>query len=294
MTRIVDQTTGMAMTKRLDEDQVRRYRETGIHFPVTAFAAEQAADLLKQFEQLESDEGGRIRPSTNRKPHLLVPWIAELIRSPQILDAVEDVLGPNILCWGSQFFPKDPHDPSFISWHQDATYWGLSTADVLTVWLALTPSNRSNGCMRVVPGTHLQQVRHRDTFDTANMLSRGQEIAVDVSEEEAVDVVLRPGEFSMHNVLLFHGSKPNSSDIRRVGYAIRYIPTHARQTVGVRDSATLVRGVDSYGNFELEQAPVAAFDEAAVAQHRRAVGESRQSLLMGAAVPEGNGQRQSM
>ena len=268
------------MTARLSAEQVKQYRASGIVFPLTAFDEEGAGALLNKFEQLEQREGGRISPGTNRKPHLLVPWLSELIRSPSILDAVEDVLGPNLLCWGSQFFPKAPRDPGFISWHQDATYWGLSTADVLTVWLALTPSNVANGCMRVVPGTHLSQVEHRDTEDGANMLSRGQEISVNVREEDAVDVVLRPGEFSMHNVLLFHGSKPNSADYRRVGYAIRYIPTHVRQTVASADSATLVRGVDTYGHFEHEAAPKSEFDADAIEQHRRAVDGARRSLLL--------------
>lgn len=269
------------MAKILTATEVTRFRDTGIHFPVDAFDATTTAQLLSRFEAVEAHDGGRLSPRTNKKPHLLLPWIADLIRSPRILDAVEDVLGPDLLCWSSQFFAKDAGDPNFISWHQDATYWGLSTSEVLTVWVALTPSTVQSGCMRVVPGSHKQQVAHRDTFASTNMLSRGQEIAVDVRDEDAVDVILRPGQFSMHNVLLFHGSEPNRADHRRIGYAIRYIPTHVRQTVGERDSATLVRGVDRFNHFEHEARPEADFSEAAVAHHRFVTDRQARVLFKG-------------
>lgn len=271
------------MTHILSPDQVNRYRETGVHFPVTAFTAEEAGGLLRAFNELEAHDGGRLSPRTNKKPHLLAPWIADLVRDPRILDAVEDVLGPNILVWSSQFFAKKAHDPGYISWHQDATYWGLSSSEVLTVWLAFTPSTLENGCLRVVPGTHHSQVEHIDKFDEKNLLSRGQEIAVEVREEDVVNIELQPGQFSMHNVLLFHGSEPNRADYPRIGYAIRYIPTHIRQTVGAADSATLVRGVDTYNYFEHEERPQGYFDEAAVAHHRMVTDRQARVLFKGAA-----------
>jgi hypothetical protein len=266
------------MGKVLNASEVENFRETGIQFPVNAFTESEVAGLLGRLEATEAHDGGRLAPHTNRKPHLLLPWANELIRHPRILDAVEDVLGPNLMCWSSQFFAKDAHDPAFISWHQDATYWGLSTTEVLTVWLALTPSTRESGCMQVVPGTHKGQVEHRDTFGESNMLTRGQEIAVEVRAEDVVNVILQPGQFSMHNVLLFHGSEPNRSSHRRIGYAMRFIPTHIKQTISASDSATLVRGVDSYGHFEHEPAPLAEFDPQAVAYHR-AVVERQLSLV---------------
>src|SRR5262249_57420913 len=112
---------------------------------------------------------------------------------PAILDAVGDVIGPDILVWSSSFFIKEPRDGAYVSWHQDATYWGLSEPDVVTAWIALTPSTVESGAMRMVPGTHHEQVAHHDTFAPGNLLSRGQEIAVEVDEARAVDVVLQPG-----------------------------------------------------------------------------------------------------
>jgi ectoine hydroxylase-related dioxygenase (phytanoyl-CoA dioxygenase family) len=139
----------------------------------------------------------------------LLAWVNDIIRDPRVLDPVESLLGPDILCWASGFFAKQPGDGTFISWHQDATYWGLSSPDVVTAWIALTPSTPESGCMRVVPGTHRAQIAHRDTFAKKNLLSRGQEIAAAVDEREAVDVVLAPGQMSLHHVLIVHGSNPS-------------------------------------------------------------------------------------
>ena len=106
-----------------------------------------------------------------------------------------------------------------------------------------SPADKVSGCMKFIAGTHREQVQHADTFDQNNLLTRGQEIAVEVDEARAVHVELKPGQASLHNVLLFHGSEPNRSDDRRIGLAVRYIPTHLKQAVGQRDWATLVRGL---------------------------------------------------
>jgi ectoine hydroxylase-related dioxygenase (phytanoyl-CoA dioxygenase family) len=139
--------------------------------------------------------------------------------------------------------------------------------------------------MRMVPGTHTGQVPHRDTFAPDNLLSRGQEIAVEVDEARAVDVVLRPGEMSLHHVRMFHGSLPNRSSDRRIGYAIRYIPTHVRQLAGARDSATLVRGVDRYGHFDPEEPPAADLDPAARARHAAIMQRQGELLYRGTSGP---------
>jgi ectoine hydroxylase-related dioxygenase (phytanoyl-CoA dioxygenase family) len=192
---------------------------------------------------------------------------------------VEPILGPNLLCWGGSFFAKKPHDPGFVTWHQDSTYWGLSRPDIVTAWIALTPSTAANGCMRVIPGSHTSdQLPHRDTFAEDNLLTRGQEIAVEVDESKAVDIVLGPGEFSLHHVRLVHGSKPNTSDVPRIGFAIRYLPTDVRQISGHPDSATLVRGTDEYGHFLPEPAPREDFDPDAVEFHARVMEANRKIL----------------
>ncbi len=273
------------MGKVLTDAQVAAYRRDGIHFPVDVFTPDEARALLARFEATEAAHGGRLPPRINQKPHLLYPWIADLVRHPRILDAIEDVHGPDLLCWSAQFFAKNAHDPSYVSWHQDGTYWGLSSPDVITAWVALTPSVPENGCMEVVPGTHLRQVEHVDTFADRNLLSRGQEIRVEVRPEERVPVILRPGQMSLHHVLIFHGSEPNTADYRRIGFAIRYIPTHVRQSNGPRESATLVRGTDRFGHFDLEERPAADMHPDAVARHAAIVERQLKILYAGAAQP---------
>jgi Phytanoyl-CoA dioxygenase (PhyH) len=265
----------------LSPAEVATYRRDGFHFPLTILTAAEAAAQRAKLEAIEAAQGGPLKAAMRHKPHLLFPWLNELVRHPRILDAVEDLLGPDLLCWSSTFFIKEGADRGFVSWHQDATYWGLSAPDVATVWLALTPANRENGCMKFIPGTHSHQVGHRDTFDPDNLLTRGQELEVTVNEAEAVLVELAPGEASLHHVMLFHGSEPNRSADRRIGLAIRYVPTHLRQIAGERDSATLVRGQDRYGHFDPEPAPSFDLAPEALALHAAITERQRRVLYRG-------------
>ena len=179
-------------------------------------------------------------------------WAYDLATHPRVLDAVEDVLGPDILVWTVSIFPKYPRDPGYISWHQDGTYWGLDSTRVTTAWIALTDSTVDNGCMRVVPGSHRRPILpHRDTYAADNRLSRGQEIEVEVDERDAVDVVLRAGEMSLHHVNIIHGSNPNPSDGSRIGFAPRFTTPETRQIDGEPLTAVLARGRDRSGHFQL-------------------------------------------
>jgi hypothetical protein len=268
----------------LSPTEITDYRKRGVLFPRPAVGAAAAQTLLEQFEALEREEGGRISKRTNHKPHLLLTWLADLVRHPTILDQVEGVLGPNLLCWASDFFSKSPDDGMRVTWHQDSTYWGLSKPDIVTAWVAFTPSSVESGCLRVVPGSHLMdQLPHGDTFAADNMLSRGQEISVKVDERDAVDVLLQPGEMSLHHVRLIHGSEPNRAAHRRIGFAIRYLPTDVRQISGLRDTATLVRGRDDHGHFDHEPAPASDFHPDAVAFHAQSYANSTNILYAGAA-----------
>ncbi|HTG22800.1 MAG TPA: phytanoyl-CoA dioxygenase family protein [Reyranella sp.] len=269
------------MPKLLTADQVSAYRRDGFHFPVRVLPTAEARAYRDRLEAQERALGGPLTGDMRHKVHLLFTWANELARHPRILDAVEDVIGPDILCWSTTFFTKEARSPSFVSWHQDATYWGLSTDDVITAWIAFADAPVESGAMKFWPGSHLKnQLEHRDTFAEDNLLTRGQEIAVEVPAGEGVDVALKAGEMSLHHVLLAHGSGPNTTDDRRIGYAIRYIPPHVRQ-LKVRDSATLVRGRDTHGNFDPEPAPHADLDAAALAAHRDAVERSAKALYAG-------------
>lgn len=258
---------------------MENYAERGFLFPLDGLAAEEVRALTLRVAELEASRPGWLFAKTTKKPHLLLTWLNALVRDARILEPVEKILGPNLLCWGASFFAKRAHDPGMVTWHQDSTYWGLSRPDIVTAWVAFTPSHRGNGCMRVIPGSHtVDQLPHRDTFDQHNLLTRGQEVAVEVDESHAVDVVLAPGQFSLHHVRLVHGSEPNTSDEPRIGFAIRYLPTYVKQVSGNPDSATLVRGVDEFGHFEPEPAPSADFHPDAVAFHARVMEANRKLL----------------
>jgi ectoine hydroxylase-related dioxygenase (phytanoyl-CoA dioxygenase family) len=269
------------LTNSLTPAQVEQYRRDGYLCPLPVLSTGEAARFRAALEAAEAAAGGSLPGPYRHKPHLLYGWAQELIRQPAILDAVEGIIGPDILAWETVFFTKEPRTEDYISWHQDITYWGLDQeGDVVTAWLALSPSTPESGCMRVVPGTHLREVvPHADTFGEHNMLSRGQEIAVEVDEDHAVDLVLQPGEMSLHHVKMFHGSRHNASADRRIGFAIRYLPPHVRQQAGAADSATLVRGEDRHGNFELEPVPAHDLAADAVAYHQM-VRDRRVAILM--------------
>ncbi|HKY93866.1 MAG TPA: phytanoyl-CoA dioxygenase family protein [Kiloniellales bacterium] len=268
--------------EKLPPADVAFYAEHGYLAPIAVLTPEEATRFRSCLERFEAEHPDR-KELLRDKTHLALRWADELIRHPRILDAVEQILGPDILCWSSEFFIKDAQDRKFVSWHQDSTYWGLEPPEVLTAWVALTDSMSANGAMRVIPGSHrIDQVPHRDTFAGDNLLSRGQEVALEMDESRAIALELQPGEMSLHHVRLIHGSEPNPSQRRRVGFAIRYLPTHVRQVVGQRDSAMLVRGIDRFGHFLLEQRPLADLDPEALAYHARMHEESAKIWMRGA------------
>lgn len=249
----------------LTSEQKKKYRDEGYLAPLPALAADEANEARRRIEEVEGRHGRRWPKAYAHKPHLLFTWLDALVRHPAILDTVESLVGPNILCWSSRFFIKDPNDGGVVSWHQDLPYWGLELSEsVVTVWLALSPATRENGVMKVIPGSHQKLVRHKAAAAN-NLLRKGQEVAVDVDESAAVHMELRTGEISLHHGLMFHASGENESDERRVGYAIRYIPTHIKSLAGLpRDTATLVRGIDRDHHFDLLAPPARDLDAAAV------------------------------
>jgi non-haem Fe2+, alpha-ketoglutarate-dependent halogenase len=262
----------------LSAPALAQYRRDGFHFPIRVISAAEAQALRDRLEAFEA--GKPLAGGLRHKTHLLFTWCWELIHNGAILDAVESVIGPDILCWSTTFFIKEARDPGYVSWHQDSTYWGLSEPDVITAWVALSPATLESGAMRVVPGSHGGQVKHRETFHKHNLLSRGQEIEVEVDGSKAVDLLLAPGEMSLHHVRLVHGSEPNRSGDRRIGLAIRYIPTRLKQSLG-RDGAVLVRGVDRYHHFEMEPRPDADLSPKALAAHQAAHERSMAILYAG-------------
>ena len=269
------------MTKLLSQAAVEAYRRDGYYSPVRVMSAADAQGFRAALEAHEAKSGQPLQGNMRHKTHLLFTWADALVHHPKVLDAVEDAIGPDILCWTTNFFIKEANSPGFVSWHQDSTYWGLDPDEVITAWIAFTEVHEANGYMQVIPGSHkIDQLPHVDTFHKDNLLSRGQEIAVEVDVSKAVGLAMHAGEMSLHHIKLVHGSAANRTGDRRIGLAIRYIPTYVRQTK-VRDSAMLVRGVDKYHHFDDEPRPVADLDEAALAAHADSVSRQVKALYQG-------------
>ena len=276
------------MPKILTQSQVDQYHREGCVFPIRVMSEAAAGELRERLEAFERETGGPLKGDLRHKSHLLFAWLGDLVRREKIVDAIEDLYGHDLFCWTTNFFIKEANNPAFVSWHQDSTYWGLDRPDVVTAWVAFTPANKSNGAMGYIPGTHLaDQIPHRDTFAKNNLLTRGQEVAVEVDEGKARTIELRPGEMSLHHVRLVHGSPPNPSNDRRIGLAIRYIPTSVKQIAG-EDSATLVRGVDAFHHFEHEPKPDRDMDPAFVALHKQITERNAQILYRGTQVKSYN------
>ncbi len=275
------------MPKLLTAEQVEQFDRDGFLSPIDVMSKAEIKTYRDRLETYERSIGEPIQSNMRHNVHLLFTWADELIRHPQVLDAVEDVLGPNLMCWITNFFIKEANDPGFVSWHQDSTYWGLDPSDVVTAWIALSDAPIESGAMKMLPGSHKwDQISHRDTFHEHNLLSRGQEIEMDVDDKDGVFVPMDAGQMSLHHIKLCHGSSPNTTDDRRIGLAVRYIPTHVRQVKVQRDGAVLVRGEDVHNNFEFDPSPVADLDAAAVAAHQRSVDRLLGALMDGTEAQE--------
>lgn len=272
------------MGKCLSDSACAQYRDAGFYHPVDVLSPTEVAACRAQLEAIERAQGHPITGPGRSKSHVLYRWIDELIRHPRILDAVEDLIGPDILCWNTVWWIKEPMSPAFVSWHQDKLYVGLDTDEFITAWLALSPATPESGCMRILPGSHRQDILpHNDEYQEHNLLSRGQEIAVPVDESQAVAMALAPGQISLHNVRLAHASAPNRSSDRRIGLSMHFIPPGTRQIAKDWDSATLVRGEDRYGHFTPTPRPTHDLAEEAVRFHERATDAFRSIVFKDAA-----------
>lgn len=235
----------------LSADQAEAYRRDGFISGIPVFDADRVAEVRRAIETLEHRHrngagGHNLNQFFRVNGHIVIPLLAELARSDRILDAVESLLGPNLLVWSVELFIKEPGSKKSVSWHQDITYWGMGeTDDEITAWVALSDVSVEAGCMRFLPGSHLGGlVAHDDTFAEDNLLSRGQEIT-GVDEAKAVHGALRPGDMSLHHGRCLHASGPNRSKDRRIGLAIRYVTPEVRDKAPGRDYAMLVRGQDA-------------------------------------------------
>jgi hypothetical protein len=256
--------------KLLSQRQIDQYHEQGFLAPIDVMPEDEALAYAQRLQAAEFEYPDELNSENRNNPHLSFKFLDELAHHPLILDAVEDLIGAAFSLWGSVLFIKEPHSSHFVSWHQDATYMGITPHDYVTPWLALTPSNLETGCMSMIPGSHKEPIKpHEETFHENNILTRGQAILA-VDESIAVDLILRPGQMSLHHAKIIHGSQPNRSRQRRVGYALQAcMPAGARQILG-ENYWLPMRGDCAQPDFVELKRPAAEMDSTGVGERNKA------------------------
>lgn len=274
----------------LTENSVKSYWDEGFLFPIPALSAQKALAYRTELEAIETKwlDNGLPLPLTTYKrvnAHCVMPMAWRLATEPGLLDVIQGILGPDIMIYAAEFFIKEAHTPQIVSMHQDLTYWGLGAIDgLVTAWIALSPATPASGCMDFVRASHKNPILpHDDTFDENNLLSRGQEVRVDVADTDKVAIKLDPGQISLHHGLTIHGSGPNISDDRRIGAVVRYCRPDIAQTTGKTDYAALVRGKDTHHNFTHMPAPTADFAPESLTLYDEIRAAQAQVMMKGAA-----------
>jgi hypothetical protein len=253
------------VTKALTAEQVRSYSDDGFLFPFALYTPDQAAELFQKYEALETSIGDSPMEKFRIKAQLPFPWLCDVVREPKLLDAVEDLIGPDILCWGASFFAKKPHDPGYVSWHTDSFFYGFEPADTLSAWLAFNASTIEAGCVKYIPGTHKgPPAVHEIKPHKNNLIPIGQTV-IDVDEDRAVDAVLQAGEIVFHHESVVHGSAPNNADHPRVGLSIHYVAPHIKETRFDGSTAMLVRGENKYDYWGVDPEPQKDMDPICIA-----------------------------
>jgi chlorinating enzyme len=270
------------MSKVLTQSQVDYFRSEGYLFPFRAMSEAEALHCRQRIEAYENSGAGDANKTLKIKAHLCAPWLVDIARRPAILDVVEDLIGPDILLFGSSIFAKNGRDSRYVSWHQDSAYFGLDPHKEITVWVGFTESTIEKGCLRVMPKSHLgADMKHTETYAPENMLARGQSIE-GLDESKAVSIELKAGQFSVHQERTAHASGPNRADDRRIGFAFFYVPTSVKSTIG-RRRATLVRGTDSFGFWDPESLPRFDQDPVSMAELASSFGQYRDGEIKQAA-----------
>ena len=234
----------------LSSNQLKQYEDEGFVSPINIFSKEKANEIRDEIELIEKEIPGELDNSGRYNAHLISPLLDEVTHHPKILDAVQSLIGEDILVCGTTLFIKNPHEKGFVSYHQDAKYIGLEPHNWVTAWVAITDSNEHNGCMRMWSGSHKDSLKdHDQMFNEGNLLTRGQTVN-NVPKEKTTPLILKAGQMSLHHPTVVHGSDLNKSDDRRIGFVIQsYIGANVKQVIG-KNSVQLARGVDSYNYHE--------------------------------------------
>ncbi len=238
----------------LSSNQLKEYNEQGYLAPLDILSKSEALETRKEIELIEKKLPNEIDKSGRYNVHLISPKLDSIVHNSKILDAVECIIGKNILVCSTTLFIKNPHEKGFVSYHQDAKYIGLEPHNWVTAWVAITDSNEHNGCMKMWPKSHLNIKDHNEKFNKGNLLTRGQTVE-NVPEDEVKSIELKSGQMSLHHPRIVHGSEINKSNDRRIGFVIQsYIGTNVKQTLG-KNSVQLARGEDKFHYHEVINRP---------------------------------------
>ena len=234
----------------LSSNQLKQYEDEGFVSPINIFSKEKAGDIRSEIELIEKKIPKELEKSGRYNAHLISPLLDEVTHNSKILDAVQSLIGENILVCGTTLFIKNPNEKGFVSYHQDAKYIGLEPYNWVTAWVAITDSNEKNGCMRMWSGSHKDNLKEHDQkFNEGNLLTRGQTVK-NVPKDKTTPLVLKAGQMSLHHPTVVHGSDLNKSNDRRIGFVIQsYIATDVKQILG-KNSVQLARGVDKFNFHE--------------------------------------------
>ena len=230
----------------LNSNQLKQYEDEGFVSPINIFSKEKAKEIRNEIELIEKNMPEELEKSGRYNAHLISPLLDEVTHNSKILDAVESLIGKNILVCGTTLFIKNPYEKGFVSYHQDAKYIGLKPHNWVTAWVAITDSNEENGCMRMWSGSHKDNLKnHNQMFNEGNLLTRGQTIN-NVPKDEVKPLILKAGQMSLHHPKVVHGSELNKSNDRRIGFVIQsYIGTNVKQVLGI-NNVQLARGLDEF------------------------------------------------
>ena len=245
----------------LSSNQLKQYEDKGFVSPINIFSKDKANEIRNEIESIENKMPGELEKSGRYNAHLISPLLDEVAHNPKILDAVQSLIGKNILICGTTLFIKNPNEKGFVSYHQDAKYIGLEPHNWVTAWVAITDSNEENGCMRMWSGSHKDNLKEHDQkFNEGNLLTRGQTVK-NVPIEKTTPLILKAGQMSLHHPAVVHGSEQNNSDDRRIGFVIQsYIGTNVKQILG-KNSVQLARGVDEFNYHEKIERPISLLNE---------------------------------
>ena len=229
----------------LSSNQLKQYNDNGYVAPIDILSTEEAFKARQEIELIEKEMPSEIDKSGRYNVHLISPELDKIVHNSKILDAVESIIGKNILVCSTTLFIKNPNQTGYVSYHQDAKYIGLEPHNWVTAWVAITDSYEENGCMRMWPGSHIEIRDHNQKFDQGNLLTRGQTVE-NVPENDVQSVELKAGQMSLHHPRIVHGSGINKSDDRRIGFVIQsYIGTNVKQVLG-KNGVQIARGIDEF------------------------------------------------